>query len=179
MHHGNSKQLLYVHVEGHSLLNGHAVYRHEGSHQGTTRPIKLLSEAATCKFLATKQENMFRVNCVSRRCTVSRVIFDKFPRGHTHTHKHTHRRVTIYSNSVMRFLILSPMLPLPLILCYINYISQQAYTVLVVSAPSIHGNSQLVPTLRDARTHVDTHTHSLLPAKTSLKRCTMLDKMNK
>lgn len=45
------------------------------------------------------------------------------------------------------------MLPLPLILCYINYIFLQTYTVPVASAPGIHGNSQWVPSLRHTHPH--------------------------
>lgn len=55
-----------------------------------------------------------------------------------------------YRKSAMRFL----MLPLPLILCFINCNTLQTYAVLVVSAPSIHGNSQWVPTLGDAHPHI-------------------------
>lgn len=78
-----------------------------------------------------------------------------FQTGHKHTRaEHTN---TKYSKRVMRVLTPSPTLPLSLILCYINYIFNEPCMVPLVSAPSIHGNCQLVPTIRVSSASTQTH----------------------
>lgn len=133
-------------------------YMQEGSHQGGLGANKLLLGTSTCKFLVTKQENIFKANCLSRRwmqqervTAVSTVIFWQVSMSPTCTGVHAHARTQQWPiiENVMRFL----MLPLPLMRCYIHYIFLQTYTVLVASAPSIHGNSQWVPTLRHTHPH--------------------------
>lgn len=75
----------------------------------------------------TKKTYLEQIACQEDKCS-SRVrehcfhgyFLVTFPVASSHTdmHTHTHRKVANYNNCVMRFLILSPMLPLPLILCY-------------------------------------------------------------
>lgn len=136
------------------------LYVQEGCHQGGLGANKWLLGTSTCRFLVTKQENIFKANCLSRRwmqqwsvrLPFPRLYFGRFPcrlLTDRHARACTHTTVANYRKRVMSFLVL----PLPLILCYINYILLQTYTVLVVSAPSIHGNSQWVPTLRHTHPH--------------------------
>lgn len=161
------------------MFQRHPACRREGTHQGNVGPDKLLSETSTYKFLATNQENIFGANCLSRRWmqqgSMFTVIFSTFSCGLlTHTCTHAHRMVTNYSNSVMRFLTLSPMLPLPLILCYINYIFNKPTQFLWCQhqvSMATAGWSQL--------SGMHTHTHTLCCLlKTLLQRCSV-DKMSK
>lgn len=129
----------------------------EGSHQGELGAINYFWEhLPTSYWSLSKKTYLEQIACHEDECRggetiVSMVIFGRFLCSFMHTRAHTctHPVAANYRNCVMRPL----MLPLPLILCYINYTLLQTYMVLVVSAPSIHGNSQWVPTLRDAHPH--------------------------
>lgn len=158
-----------------SSLNGHQwptpvswkCPRHPAGHQ--RHPTKAtvvhdsLSHTTTCIISGHQPRThiqskllVMKINVAAEceRVSVSSVIFSfKFP-----IWAHARTLNTKYRKRVMRFLTPSPMLPLSLILCYINYILNESHMVLLVSAPSIHGNCKFVPTIRVS--HASTQTHS-------------------
>lgn len=127
--------------------------------QGDGGPDELLSHTSTCVIFGHQPK---QIACQEDTCS-SGVWESACFRSYfqlqvsdlsTRARAHVKRTNTKYSKRVMRFLTPSPMLHLSLILCYINYIFNESRMALLVSAPSIHGNCQLVRGF--TRIHTDT-----------------------